>query len=218
MVRRSRKLLSLFDQIDAGNCLQPANCSLKSESELRVGYAHFQAQIPARKDKSRQFLIEANGSAKEGSERATVFRHSAGQMHLGGQPVTSTELAERTADRCEQDFDDDPASSSGGSVLQAAQHDGILELLELDERTTIQDLQMILQRADSVSKRIAATHARAPNALREHHLRPHRSRPPARQARFRAGGSPPAMITLPLRPCSSMTACSALIGPTCVSF
>ena len=65
-------------------------------------------------------------------------------MHLGGKPVTATELAERTADRREQAFDDDPASSSGGSVLQAAQHDGIVRLLELDKRTTIQDLQMII--------------------------------------------------------------------------
>jgi hypothetical protein len=114
--------------------------------------------MPDRKDKSRQFLIEANGSAEEGSERATVFRHSAGQVHLGRKPVSATELAERTADRGEQAFDDDPASSSGGSVLQAAQHDGIVGPLDLDESTTIQDLQMILKRADSVSKRIAATH------------------------------------------------------------
>jgi len=37
-----------------------------------------------------------------------------------------------TADRREQAFDDDLASSSGRSVLQAAQHDGIVGLLELD--------------------------------------------------------------------------------------
>ena len=54
-------------------------------------------------------------------------------------------------------------------------HDGILELLELDERTTIQDLQMILQRADSVSKRIAATHERS-NKTERLHARPRAKR------------------------------------------
>ena len=185
MARRSRKLLFNSSTRSARAMrLQLANCSLKSEPELRVGCAHFQAQIPDRKDKSRQFLIEANGSAKEGSERATVFRHSAGQVHLGGKPVTATELAERTADRCEQAFDDDPASSSGGSVLQAAQHDGIVGLLELDERAAIDDLQMILKRADSVSKRVAATHERSDDPERLHA----RSRA---KRKFRAEGSSP---------------------------
>ena len=151
-----------------GNRLQLANCSLKSESELMVGCAHFQTQMRDRKDESREFLVEANGSAKEGSKRATVFRLSAGQVHLGGKPVTATELAESTADRREQAFDDDPASSSGGPVLEAAQHNGIVSLFDPDERTTIQDLQMILKRADSVSKRIAATHERSNNTERLH--------------------------------------------------
>src|SRR5215212_4218836 len=156
----------LIDEIGAGNRLELADGALGGASERGVGRAHLQAEVPGRKDERRQLLVEPNGRAEERPQRGAVVRHAAGEVHLRRGPVAAAELAEYADDRREQGFDDDAAAAPRRSILQAAQHDGIVGRLQVKERAAIEDLEMILERADGVAERVAPAHERSDDAER----------------------------------------------------